>query len=331
MTSRVAVIDVGTNSVLLTIAEGKGAAIEAVFEGATITRLGEGLAASGVISESAARRTLSAIQNYVAISKGRGKCPPTSPGTGEIFAIGTAALRGAKNGGEFLKRVKKACGLDIEIISGEREAELSFKSCAHDFGPDIVVIDIGGGSTEIVVGPGDIGYGPRIAPGMTNFLSLPFGCVTLHEKFIHTDPIDKTEFETLVSHVSKLFDPANLNQYPPLGWVLVAHPRGGAGLTLVATAGTATNLAAMRLWLKKYDHARVHGLRLAIEDIEEIIGTLKARTIKERKRLPGLQPERADVILPGAVILCTFMKTCGFDTVTISDRGLRWGLVYEKF
>lgn len=200
--------------------------------------------------------------------------------------------------------VKEDCDLNIEIISGEREAELSFMAVERDFGSDVLVIDIGGGSTEFIFKK----------DSNLNLSSLELGSVTIQEKFGKSDPISEKDFSAMKTFIKAKLD------------ITIQNPSN----KLVATAGTATTLAAMKLKLEKYNHSEVHGLALNKTDIEKIIEELRTRTIEERKKLPGLEPKRADVILPGSLILNSVIEKFGFKEVTVSDRGVRWGLIYEK-
>lgn len=314
MIKSVAAIDIGTNSVLLTIAEaGLNSGVKARLELANITRLGEGVADSGLFNREAMKRTLAVLTEYARVCK--------EYSVTDILVVGTAAMRRARNSGEFIKRVQDECGLTIEVISGEREAELSFLAASTDFGSNIIVVDIGGGSTEFISGA---------------TVSIPIGSVLLHEKIVKTDPISDKEFSDIVYEVQeklkKISPPPDL---PPQGGrenlnAPILRQAQDERSILVATAGTATTLAAMKLGLKEYSHSKVHGEALTIADIEKIIDDLKGLTIEDRKKLPGLEPKRADVILPGALILETVMKKLGYDKVTVSDRGVRWGLIYEQ-
>lgn len=295
-----ATIDIGTNSVLLLIGEPMpDGSVRVIEDRAVVTRLGEGMHASGVISDKAAERTLDALLSFW------GLC--TKHSVKSIAAIGTAALRDAKNSQDFLLIVKKATGLDIEMISSEREARLTFAASAHDFGSDIVLIDIGGGSTEFV--------------SSDKIVSLPTGCVSLTEKFLSSDPETEEEILALRNHVRSILkidvDPA-----------MFARPHDRE---FVAVAGTATTLMSMHLRLDVYDAAKVHGERLKIDELRNLIDEMKGRTIDERKKMKGLIPERADVILSGAELLYEAMSWLGYATVKVSDRGVKWGLFYERY
>lgn len=300
-----ATIDIGTNSVLLLIAEVDGdGSVRVALNRATVTRLGEGLSAGGVIADAAAERTLDCLCQYWELC--------TQHGVRQVAAVGTSTLRTATNAADFLLVVQKALGLEIEVLSAEREAELAYRACARDFGNDVVVIDLGGGSTELI---------GKDAEGALRSTSLPVGCVSLTEQFLKADPPVEAEIVALRNYLRELLghklDPCILSRPHD------RHP--------VATAGTATTLAAMQLKLPEYDPVRVHGQRLSIDDLRDRADALRALPLAERRHLPGLAPERADVILAGAELLGALMSFLGYAVITISDRGLRWGLFYEKF
>ncbi|MFH0799047.1 MAG: Ppx/GppA family phosphatase [Pseudomonadota bacterium] len=304
-----ATIDIGTNSVLLLIGEAvPDGSVRVVEDRAMMTRLGEGLGKSGEISGAASKRTLDALSSYWELC--------VKHGVRRVAAIGTAALRNARNAADFLLLARRSLGLEIEIISFDREATLTFASAARDFGDDIVVIDIGGGSTEFVSRERSNGK-----PGPLRFRSLNLGCVSLTEEFIKNDPPSDADILALRSRIR-----ASLKADIEPEIYSRPHDR-----TLVATAGTATTLMAMHLKLATYDPALVHGGRLKIDDLRGIVDAFKRMTLEERKRMPGLIPERADVILAGACLLHESMSALGFANATISDRGVKWGLFYEEF
>lgn len=303
-----AAIDVGTNTVLLlVITRAARGAPTVLADEARITRLGEGVGAHGVFCEAAMTRTLAVLRDYAALCRRHG--------CARILAVGTAAFRRVTNGAAFCARVERECGIRIEVIPGEREARLSHAAAARDFGDDVLVCDIGGGSTEYIWKDGD-----RIAA-----VSLPIGSVLLHEQYGHSDPIAPEDYARMQGAIAAALHaglaPPTRDSAPP--WRRPAR--------LVALAGTATTLAAMQLRLRAYHHAQVHGHGLALADVQGLRDALRTRTIAERRKLPGLEPARADVILPGAILLVETMQLLGYERVTISDRGVRWGLVYEVF
>lgn len=301
-----ATIDIGTNSVLLLIGEVlPDGNIRTVKDLMTVTKLGEGVAATGKISDAAMARTIGALKSYWE------EC--VRHGVLRVAVVGTAALRNAKNAADFLALAKKELGLDMEIISGERESELAFEASARDFGRDIFVVDIGGGSTEFIV--------PAKKGGGIEFKSLPIGCVSLTEKFLKSDPPFNGEILNLQRAVRAALEKG-------LDLAVFARPHDRE---LVAGAGTATTIAAMILRLEKYDPQRVHGMKIKIALLRGLIADIKTKSLEERKKMPGLHPSRADVIISGACILQEAMSHLGYASAIISDRGIRWGLFHEKF
>ncbi|MGZ3406439.1 MAG: Ppx/GppA phosphatase family protein [Polyangia bacterium] len=293
---RLAAIDVGTNTALLTIAEG-GQPIE---ERAEIVRLGEGLDRSGRLKDEAIARTVAVVAEFAdAIAR---------HGCTRVAAVTTEAVRKAANGGDFVAQASALLarvGGRMEVIDGEREARLSWRAVAASFpqltGPRTVV-DIGGGSTELIVGEREV-EGVR---------SLPIGSVRLTERIVTHDPPTADEGARLVATVDEA-----LAQAPA--------PRGA----LVGIAGTVTTLAAMAQRLESYDGARVHGSTLSRATVDALVAELGATPLADKRRTPGLDPKRADVIWAGAIILQRVMARAGVDACIVSDRGIRWGLIDE--
>lgn len=305
-----ATIDIGTNSVLLLLGEPQpDGTIRIAEDRAAVTRLGEGLVRHGEISERAASRTLQVLKEYREVCERYGIAVPA--------AIGTSALREADNAGTFIRRARQELGIEIEVLPAEREAELTYAAAARDFGKEIAVIDIGGGSTELICQKRDSG-GPM--DGLF-LVSLPLGCVVLTEKHLHSDPTTPDELHAMRMAIHATFESA-------IEPVHFARPND---LNLVATAGTATTVMAMHQKLAAYRGDAVHGQRMRITELRELIALLMEKTVAQRRKLPGLLPERADVILAGSVLLHEAMSFMGYAEVTISDRGLRWGLFYEKY
>jgi exopolyphosphatase/guanosine-5'-triphosphate,3'-diphosphate pyrophosphatase len=290
-------IDIGTNSILLLIAEKRGEELVPLYQEARIARLGEGVGHTKVLTEEAQQRAFEILSDYARLC--------SEHNATQIVACGTAALRKARNAKAFTARVESALGITVDIISEKREAELSFRANAASFGRDIVVMDIGGGSTEFIT--------------QTRPTSLDLGVVALTELFIHADPPADNEIAALKAHVH-----TRLNRELDRCYFSDNVPR------LIATAGTPTTLAAILGAIDPYDSERVHGSTLALNDIDELIANLQRATLDERRTLPGLQAGREDVILAGAILLSEAMKLLGFDEATVSDRGVRWGMLYEK-
>jgi len=300
-----AVIDIGTNSVLLLVGEiGPEGAISRVEDRIKVTRLGEGLSESGRISDEAAERTLLALREY------RDIC--ISHRAESIALVGTFALRTASNSADFLMVARRELGLEIEIISEEREAALTFKGSSRCFGDDIVLCDIGGGSTE---------FATTKEGGRVEFASIPIGCVSLTERFLRGDPEKDEEIHNLRREVRKRLEEG-------LNPELFARPHDRR---FVATAGTATTLMSMKLELPSYEAEKVHASTLKIDGLRDLIDAVRVKKLEERRKIAGLPPERADVILAGAELLQETMSFLGYTDALISDRGVRWGLFYEKF
>ena len=295
-----ATIDVGTNTTLLLIARvGEDGRLEALDERAEITRLGRGIGAGGALGADGIRATLTALRGYADLARAHGA---------RLAAVGTEALRRAPNGADFLLPAAEILGVPIEVIDGEREAALTFRAVVDSF-PDarqgrLIVVDIGGGSTEIVLAEGG---------RQTMARSLPLGSVRLTERNVGHDPITAGELSALRAAVAT-------------GLKGIAFPQGAA---LVGVAGTVTSLAAMAESMATYDPSRVHGYRLSREQLAAQIARLAGSRQAERERMIGLDPRRADVILAGAVILEEIAAAAGAPAVRVSDRGIRWGLAQE--
>jgi len=298
---RVAAIDCGTNTILLLIAEVDGEGVRAVEDHAEIVRLGEGLDASGVLKAEAIARALAALDRYVERIRDNG--------CAHVLAVGTEAIRRASNGHLFVNEATARLGTvggRFQVIDGEREARLSWRAVNASF-PQLrgvrTVVDIGGGSTELIVGEREI----------ESVISVPIGSVRLTERILKHDPPAESEQAALVETIDRALDGA-------------APPRGA----VVGIAGTVTTLAAMALALDSYDAERVHGSQLAAPALRETIAALARTPVADRRRTPGLDPKRADVIYAGAVILERVLARAGADRCLVSDRGIRWGLVYES-
>ncbi len=295
-----ATIDVGTNTTLLLVArlDGRGG-LEPVAERAEITRLGRGIGAGGALGRAGIDATLAALRDYAAVARQHGAT---------LAAVGTEALRRAPNGDDFLRPAAEILGVPIEVIDGQREAALTFRAVVESFSEarhgDLVVVDIGGGSTEVVLARDG---------RPTSARSLPLGSVRLTEQHVRQDPIAPDELASLRAAVTG-------------GLAGIPFPRGG---TVVGVAGTVTSLAAMAEAMATYDPARVHGYRLSRAALDAQIARLAASRQADREQIVGLDPRRADVILAGAVILEGIAGAAGADAVRVSDRGIRWGLMHE--
>lgn len=300
---RVASIDIGTNSVLLLIAEPHANGLRAVFEKSTITRLGQQVDRTGVLHPEAVSRTLECLRDYASIA--------CDHDVERIGAVATSACRDASGSGEFLAAAERLLGVAPTIISGEREAQLTFSGALSGLSVDghVAVQDIGGGSTEVVVG---VVHGAL--PVAHRAVSLQLGCVRMTERFLHSDPPTAQQLQAMREHVRG---------------VLAAAPSAGKTVQWVGIAGTITTLTAVALGLQRYDGARVHGATLTLEELDRLARRLSAMTVGERRRVPGLEPKRADVIVAGAWIAVELLAGQGASSMLVSDRGVRWGLAMQ--
>ncbi len=299
---RYASIDIGSNTIKLLIAERDSlGAFRPVLEAAAPTRLGEGIHAKR-LRETAIRRTLDALGVFSTHCKEHQAT--------RMAAVGTSALRDAANRDEFISRAA-AQGVDIEAISGDEEARLSFSAVSRDVlwkdaGP-LLVIDIGGGSTEVI--QGQDGHVERR-------ISLPLGAVRLTEACLHSDPPTVREVDEACGRAREALEGAVV---PP------------ANYTAVGVGGTLANMAAVHISTPTPRTADLHGDILSMDAIDRQIELYAERTIEERKQIVGLNPTRADVILAGAIILREALNRLGRDSIAVSTRGLRWGLLYDRF
>ena len=302
-----ATIDIGTNTTLLLVARAAvGGRVEVLDERAEITRLGRGIGTNGELGGAGIAATLEVLRQYAGLAAYHGA---------RIAAIGTEGLRRAPNARTFLDAAREILGVEVEVIAGAREAELTFRAVVESFpgladtDAPLVVVDIGGGSTEIIVAE-------RSAVRLRT--SLPLGSVRLTERHIRSDPPRADEIAAARDEIAAALATVDLD---------AGHLTGA---TLVGVAGTVTTLAAMAQDLVSYDPTRVHGFALGGVALDDQIARLLRSTQAEREAMPGLDPRRADVILAGALILRAITTQCGAATVTVSDRGIRWGLLYEQ-
>ena len=345
--SRRAVIDIGTNSVRLLVADvpdgarasspsglhpartelplrarpailphgglarssrrgpARASAPRAVEQRLTITRLGQGLGASGAILPAAAKRTAAAVGEFIEAASAAGAGPP--------ILVATHALRAARNPDELLSRIR----FPVRILSGDEEARLGFHGALAGMSPlrshaRVLVVDIGGGSVELTCGD---------RHRIENSLSLPIGAVVLTEQFLSHDPplrrevvaVEEALTRTLKSPLERISRPARgVSQKVPL--------------RVIGVGGTITTMAALDQRLDPYDRDRVHGYRLTRGAVQRITRRLLAQTVAERRDLPGLQPERADIIAAGGLVLRHLLVELDSRQVTVSETDLLWAL-----
>ena len=271
---KIAVIDIGSNSVrLMTSADGK-----VLYKTLETTQLGEGIANSPVLLESAMQRTAQAVANFAARAK--------NEGVEEVYAFATAAVRSATNGAEFVRKVKALCGVEIEVLSGNEEAEIGIKGALGE--RDGGIIDIGGASTEIIVRK----------KGKTLYeKSVDIGVVRLKDRCGR----DLSSLQSAAKEAVKEYGEV---------------PKGA---TMYAIGGTATTIAAVLLDLKEYDGAKVSGLKLNQAQIQGLISRLVNTTVDELALHPCVPRKRAEVLLGGVVWLLEIMQAFGFEEVVVSD------------
>ncbi len=300
---KIGALDVGTNTVLMLVAEttaDRGA--RRVIDLARITRLGQGVDHNHRLDPAAALRTLDTIAEFVEQAR--------AAGAEKIVAAGTATLRDAADGESLIRRVRERTGVELEIVSGETEAWLSYLAVVRGLRLDpakrLLIIDIGGGSTEFI----------RARPGAKLQMdSLQIGSVRLTERIIHHDPPTAREAADL-----RLAIDAEL---AGLGWKLETD-------VLVGIAGTVTTVCAVTLQMEPYDPDRVHGYRLSRTEVERALRLFGSMPLAERRKLKGLDPARADVIFAGTAILERVMSEAEVSGITVSDQGVRWGLVWRE-
>jgi exopolyphosphatase/guanosine-5'-triphosphate,3'-diphosphate pyrophosphatase len=300
---RVAVVDIGTNSTRLLVAEvADGRLVEERVRETEITRLGEGVDGAGRLSPAAMQRVFETCARY--------REAIDAEGADRVVGVLTSAVRDAANGDEFRDELRRRFGFDAQTISGEREARLTYRGATsrRGHGQPLLVLDIGGGSTELVVGAGE---------EVEFHVSTQIGSVRFNERYLGDDP---PPAETLA--VCREAVRAGLEAAVPEQ--VRNRPDDG-----IAVAGTPTSFAAIDLRLEPYDRERVHGHLLTRESCERILGELAALPLEERRRVPGLHPERAPTIVAGGLILAETMSVFGLDAMEVSERDILEGAALE--
>lgn len=296
MTHRAA-IDIGTNSVRLLVAETRGVAPVALASELRITRLGEGLDATGSISGEAERRTLEAVAGFANVARSFGAAP---------FIYGTAALREARNGPDVAGRISKACGIPVRILSGREEALLTLRGVAlgHTVDESTMVLDIGGGSTEFTVPRGNDDASAH---------SLPLGSVRQSERHIRHYPPLHSEIDALTKDVRDLVARGT------------ADARRLACRRIIGVAGSVTQIVALELQLDPYDPAKVNGYLLETAAVEKWIAFFAAHSLDEIRALRGMVAKRAETILAGTMILLETLRALNAPAVIVSEYDSLWG------
>ncbi len=295
-----AAIDLGTNTCLLLVARWDGSRLLPLAQELRVVRLGAGVDRTGQLSEQALVRAEAVFREYQGIVE-QYSCR-------RVRCVATSAFREAANRDLLYQRIRAATGYDLVELSGREEAELVLRAVQHEFpcpGGCRVVVDVGGGSTEVIIEEDGC---------LAAVDSLPLGSVRLTERWFHHDPPSPEDLSSAAKDIDKILDGAGWSQ---------------AGETMVGVGGTATTFIAMGLKLERYNHDQVHGATLTAATLWQILARCTALPLIERLKLPGLHPGRAEVIIAGGLILRAVMDRFGLKKMTVSDRGLRWGVVLE--
>lgn len=334
-----AAIDIGTNSMRLLLAEIKDGKIINRKKYINPTRIGGSVDKNKLISEDGIERNIQALHSFSQKAK--------EYGAEKILAIATSAVRDAANGKEFVERAYKTTGIKIDTISGEEEAALGYKgvvmglsarplgtvltdsmelnqknrSCGHT-----LVIDIGGGSTELILGQG---------PTRKSTTSLNIGAVRMTERWITTHPVSKEEHIKMVEDINKISKEAIEKIKEELGkstQAIDSHCNKTDAICthLIGIGGTITTLAALHQQLDPYDPDKVHNYKLRIEDINILKEKLLTLTVEEIKNQKGIHPKRADIITAGTIILHTLMNNLNIKEITVSEYDNLEGLVHNN-
>jgi exopolyphosphatase / guanosine-5'-triphosphate,3'-diphosphate pyrophosphatase len=311
MTHRVAAIDCGTNSIRLLVADidAERAELTDVVRAMKIVRLGEGVDRTGRLAEAALDRTIGALRAYAQV------IARESPAS--VRMVATSATRDAENSAEFVRRVKEVLGVAPEVLTGDEEARLSFTGATGELAgmtaewpPPYLVADIGGGSTEFVLG------GPT---GIRGAISVDIGCVRMTERHLHGDP----PLDAEIAAATRDIDAA-------LRSVEARVPAGEAS-TLVGLAGSVTTVAGIALGLAAYDSARIHHSRVTAAQVSAVTRQLLGQTSAQRSVIGVMHPGRVDVIGAGALVLDRIMSRFGFTEVLVSEHdildGIAWSMI----
>jgi exopolyphosphatase/guanosine-5'-triphosphate,3'-diphosphate pyrophosphatase len=295
---RVAVVDIGTNSTRLLIGDVEGSGVTEVERRTTVTNMGRGVDHTGLICTDAVDDVCAVIADY--------KSRYEEMGAERVMAIATSAVRDAVNGDAFIAELRERFNLDARLLTGEEEANLTYLGAtAHrPAGDSTLVFDIGGGSTELIIGRGArVGF----------HTSLQAGTIRQSERHLTRDPPDPQELEDLAADVRNLLERA------------VAAQSEAKASRAIAVAGTPTSLAAIDQELEPYDPGRVHGYKLGLQRIQRMLSRLSSLPLAERLRVPGLHPGRAPTIVAGTVILVQVMRAFQIKEIEVSELDILHG------
>jgi exopolyphosphatase / guanosine-5'-triphosphate,3'-diphosphate pyrophosphatase len=293
---RVAVIDIGSNSTRLLVADVEDGRVSPIERRSTVTRLGRGVDLSGRLATEAIEAACGAVDPYVATVG--------EMGVEALDAIATSAVRDAENGSAFIAELRERFALSARVLDGEEEARLTYLGATSETSPEVptLVIDIGGGSTEMIVGEGR---------QIEFHTSLQAGVVRHTERHLIHDPPTPVELEALAADLRGLIEAATLRA-----------PRAEAG---IAVAGTPTSLAAIELELVPYDPARVHGHVLELRSIQRMLSRLASAPLAQRAEIAGLHADRAPTIVAGVVTLVEAMRAFDLERITVSEHDILYG------
>jgi exopolyphosphatase / guanosine-5'-triphosphate,3'-diphosphate pyrophosphatase len=296
--NRTAVIDVGTNSTRLLVAVVGNERLREIERRNRVTRLGRGLDLSGRLSSEAVEAVCETVAEYLAIAQELGADP--------IRAIATSAVRDAENGSAFVAELRERFAITTEVLDGNEEARLTFlgATAGRELAGPTLVIDIGGGSTELVVGEGG---------EITFRASLQAGVVRHSERHLSSDPPNAIELESLAGDVRRLVEAA------------IGDRPAAAAAAGIAVAGTPTSLAAIDLELDPYDPERVHGHTLGLETIQRSLSQLACLPLAERRQVVGLHSDRAPTVVAGVVILIEVMRAFALARIEVSEHDILYG------
>jgi exopolyphosphatase / guanosine-5'-triphosphate,3'-diphosphate pyrophosphatase len=299
---RIAVIDIGTNSTRLLVAEVADGQVREIERRTRVTRLGQGVDLSGNLASEGIEAVCEVIAEYVEIYEGLDAT--------RVGAIATSAVRDAANGGAFIAELRERFALDARVLEGGEEALLTYRGATSGQAASgsLLVIDIGGGSTELIVGRGsEVGF----------HTSLQAGVVRQTERHLGSDPPTTAELEALAAEVLGLLGDALPEGSPP------------SVESAVAVAGTPTSLAAIDLGLDPYDSRRVHGHSMSLDSIQQMLSRLASLPLAQRREVTGLHPDRAPTIVAGVVILVEVMRSFDLTEVKASEHDILYGAALE--
>jgi exopolyphosphatase/guanosine-5'-triphosphate,3'-diphosphate pyrophosphatase len=300
--SILAAVDCGTNSVRLLVSEGQGRQRRVLDRRMTITRLGRGVDATGRLEPAAIDRTVEVLGEY--------RRALEDLGATAVRATATSAARDAANAEDFFVAAEAALGVRPELIGGDEEGHLAFLGATAELDPadgPFLVVDIGGGSTECVVGTTE----------PVAVRSLPMGCVRLTERHLTEDPPEPEGLSNAIAEATELYDD-----------LLREVPEVHAARTVIGVAGTVTTVAAVEIGLTEWDRDALHHFTLTRAAAEDVFRTLATEPLADRVHNPGLEPDRADVIVGGCCALVALYRTLGLDSILVSEADILDGLLY---